>query len=819
MKTWLRSNEKAMYRMMNAALLTSMALLGTEAFLGTVDRVRLFTALGMAVLLTCMNFMEARGRMLGAAVLLGLACAGMTIAGWEESFAFLRGFLPWLLGGRAAAGAGGTMSSAAGSMSPGIGSMPPGAVPEEWIFGYGMLQSALLAAVCYAVEILFEKIPLLKRIFASVICAVLLAVMVMRWEVGHFAVVFLLTWVVLVCGEWIQSRWKKMRREGNTREAHTFWILPFLVLYLGLTAVMPMPEEPYDWMWAKNICNRIGDTFVTLTRNLKWGSREGFGVAFSGFSQEGTLGGDLRQDAEEAMSIRVQPDPGRGGPEHLYLTGSVADTFDGRSWSRQRQGLPGEAFLDTARTLYAVRCRSREYQKDYLKEVSLDIRYEDFNTGYLFAPLKAWRLEDQDGRTPDYVTQGEELHWKKQKGYGTEYRVQFFMMNLGRQEVDAFLEQTEAQTEEDRDIGKEVLQECIRRNGREFTVEEMEAYRESVYRDYLGGAELSPEVAGCLEEMTEGAGTRIEKLRAIERGLAALSYTLTPGDLPDWVTDGGKFLDFFLLESRQGYCTYFATAFVLLARAEGIPARYVQGYCVPVQEGRTSVYSGMAHAWPEAYLEGVGWIPFEPTPGYGERRYAPWEMEQPRDGACGTPAEPGRENGIGEGIGLAGAAGSETGAAAEEAPEEPGPEENAAGRSGGFPWKLPVLAALIVLSICGAFWILDGILYRHRYRKMGSEEKLRMQVFRNLEILRWFGLERKPWETLEEVAEKAGQLPGLESAAPLMFLPGYESAIYGGKQVSEEAIRDAAGEGEMLLKLLKARKRWAFYYCRLKLHW
>lgn len=842
MKRWLRSNEKAAYRMVNAALLTSMVLLGAEGFLGMGGRAPLLTALAMVAVFTCMNFTEARGRMFGAAVLLGLACAGMTIAGWEESFAFLGGFLPWLLGGRAGEGSEEAMP---------FGAVPvfTDTVPEAWIFGYGMLQAALIAAVCYAMEILLEKIPRLKRSFAAMICAVLLAAMALRWEISHLGVVFFLVWVVLVCGEWIQSRWEKVRREGNSREAHTLWIVPFVVLYLGLMAAMPVPEKPYDWIWAKNICNRIGDAFVTLTRNLKWGSREGFGVAFSGFSEDGTLGGDLRQNAEEAMWIWVQPGPERDGPEYLYLIGSAADTFDGRSWSRRRQGLSGEAFLDTAQTLNAVRHWNKKYQKDYLKEVVLDIRYEDFNTSFLFAPLKIWRLEGRDERAPEYISEGEELRWKKQKGYGTEYRVRYFMMNLGRQEVDFFLEQmseqalmseqrlmsgqslmsgqaldgrldrTLAQTEEDKDIWKDILQECKWHNGQEFTVEEIEAYKESVYRDYLGGAELSQEVAGCLKEMTEGAGTQIEKLRAIERGLAALSYTLTPGDLPEWVTDGGKFLDFFLLESRQGYCTYFATAFVLLARAEGIPARYVQGYCVPVQEGRTLVYSGMAHAWPEAYLEGVGWIPFEPTPGYGIRRYAPWEPAQPRDGGDGMLAgemELPDQRGGGEEIGTTQAADSETSDAAKGPLEEPQPEENASEQ--GFFWKLSGLAVLTVLLAGAAFWILDGIVYRRRYRKMGPEERLRIQVLQNLEILRWFGLERKPWETLQEVAERAGQLPGLESTVPLMSLQSYENAIYGGKQVSEEDTRDAVREGEALLKLLKGRKRWAFFYCCLKMH-
>ena len=39
----------------------------------------------------------------------------------------------------------------------------------------------------------------------------------------------------------------------------------------------------------------------------------------------------------------------------------------------------------------------------------------------------------------------------------------------------------------------------------------------------------------------------------------------------------------------------------------------------------------MAHAWPEVYIKGIGWLPFEPTPGYEELRYTPWEMREKKD--------------------------------------------------------------------------------------------------------------------------------------------------------------------------------------------
>ena len=99
-------------------------------------------------------------------------------------------------------------------------------------------------------------------------------------------------------------------------------------------------------------------------------------------------------------------------------------------------------------------------------------------------------------------------------------------------------------------------------------------------------------------------------------------YTLTPGATPD----GEDFIDCFLTEQKEGYCTYFATAGVELLRMFGFPARYVEGYMVlPSQLDNNSkngdlykikVQDRSAHAWAEIYLPSEGWIPVEFTPGY-----------------------------------------------------------------------------------------------------------------------------------------------------------------------------------------------------------
>lgn len=69
-------------------------------------------------------------------------------------------------------------------------------------------------------------------------------------------------------------------------------------------------------------------------------------------------------------------------------------------------------------------------------------------------------------------------------------------------------------------------------------------------------------------------------------------------------------------ETKEGYCTYFATTYAVLLREAGIPARYVEGFLVPAMPGGGSrIVSGeQAHAWTEVWFPGMGWIPFDATP-------------------------------------------------------------------------------------------------------------------------------------------------------------------------------------------------------------
>lgn len=88
-------------------------------------------------------------------------------------------------------------------------------------------------------------------------------------------------------------------------------------------------------------------------------------------------------------------------------------------------------------------------------------------------------------------------------------------------------------------------------------------------------------------------------------------YTLEPPPLP-----GSNGIDDFLFDTRQGFCEHYASAFVFLMRAAGIPARVVTGYQGGDYNALGDYYivrQSDAHAWAEVWLRGRGWVRIDPT--------------------------------------------------------------------------------------------------------------------------------------------------------------------------------------------------------------
>lgn len=134
---------------------------------------------------------------------------------------------------------------------------------------------------------------------------------------------------------------------------------------------------------------------------------------------------------------------------------------------------------------------------------------------------------------------------------------------------------------------------------------------------YLGLPSDFPFYASDLARaVTRGAVTRYEKARALQDWFRTqFNYSL------DTKAGHGDDALVSFLQSGEGYCEQFAGAYAAMARSLDIPARVAVGFTPgnedPDDPDVYHVLGRHAHAWPEVYFPGSGWVPFEPTPGRG----------------------------------------------------------------------------------------------------------------------------------------------------------------------------------------------------------
>lgn len=124
---------------------------------------------------------------------------------------------------------------------------------------------------------------------------------------------------------------------------------------------------------------------------------------------------------------------------------------------------------------------------------------------------------------------------------------------------------------------------------------------------------ISSSVTALAQSITAKASTPFGKALAIQDYLTGPTFsydTSVPG------SDSSDALAQFLLVTKRGFCQQFAASMAVLARIVGIPSRVAVGFTHGVRQpdGVWLVTTHDAHAWPELYFPGFGWLPFEPTP-------------------------------------------------------------------------------------------------------------------------------------------------------------------------------------------------------------
>lgn len=353
------------------------------------------------------------------------------------------------------------------------------------------------------------------------------------------------------------------------------------------------PKNDSDWRanWLVNFVEDFRDYFgLGVSAGPVQGS---FDFRVSGFNPlEQRLGGDVVLDNTTVMKVKTNTP--------VLLTGAVYDTYDGQKWY---DSYPLRRFRLTS--IFWQGKRREVFNMDMpsggnpAEELYSKITYPaDFDVSYLnhgrtlFTAGQVQSLESKSLDIADmFFNHQSELFMSKPQ-WSLSYKMHTIVFDRNLPDFDDNM----------------LLLESM-------TVDEADKNLEAIRSEYLQLPGSLPEsVYTAAENITKHCVTPYEKAKAIESWLAEnCTYTLSPGIPLEDVDFVSQFL-----QKREGYCVYYASAMTVLARASGLPARFVTGYALkrnPISTGNDSFLAtnATAHAWTEIYFRGIGWLPFDPT--------------------------------------------------------------------------------------------------------------------------------------------------------------------------------------------------------------
>ena len=299
------------------------------------------------------------------------------------------------------------------------------------------------------------------------------------------------------------------------------------------------------------------------------------------------------------------------------------------------------------------------------------------------------------------------------------------------------------------------------------------------------------------QQATKGARTAFDKAYAIQQWLSltgGFSYSLTSK-----AQDGPKGLVQFLTAAKSGYCQQFAIAMAVLARVLGIPSRVAIGYTAGTNQGGSlfQITTADAHAWPELYFQGAGWLRFEPTPAGdapGEGTATPPDYTFLQNPGGNTPTtEPGT---IGEvnphvATGVTGGAGAQHNP--KGSPGGTGPASRPGPRSTP-PWGL--IAALIALVALIAPAAVQPLVSRLRWlAASGDGGRARAAWLELRDILADFQMPAAGSESPRAVARRVEpRLPAGARAALTRIARAEERSRYATSPAGSETLRADTAE-------------------------
>ena len=566
----------------------------------------------------------------------------------------------------------------------------------------------------------------------------------------------------------------------SSEEAFPFFYFALLGI---LVAMLPMQREPINWTPVAEAGGRIFHRAQDMVNSAAYHLSPMWGGSYTaGYNSLEVSGGKIERSGRTEVILKTAQEP-----YYEYTDEETSEVMKVRRilYLAGGTGIDRPKLISFLRFLHANDV-DREYAALFSQLSEVEVEYAYLNTPDEIASVNAFLVYDGN-------SQNDTVH---KKGYRLTTR--YLDIDYGSPYLAGLIREAEASGRDESLSYEDACSYFMELYGVELgSFLTGDEYEEAVRVSY-GSADLSTDgVSAALQELadqiTRGVPGEYDKCRTIESYLRKYSYQTNAvgghDPLSTMSTPAGMadIADRFLFETGAGYCVHYTSSMIMLLRLSGIPARAVSGYryVYPFEKADAYEVSGnCAHIWPEAYIRGVGWVPFEPTGAYRTAEEYTWRRKPAAAGndsqSAYVPPVP----------------------APAQVPDVPD-DETLSGKTLNqavgiaLPIVLSILATLAVL-ILGTF-----AAAKVRYLHASPEKKLAMDV----DMIKK-GIRR---ESTEDFADR-GLLSDYIARAPEALKPDiqrvfdvYYRVVYGSSSVSAEENELAAGVREQLHAAAKKR--------------
>ncbi len=494
-------------------------------------------------------------------------------------------------------------------------------IRSQDISAASLLLIDLCLLICFSIPIyVLQKLKATRSL-----CSIALIIFIVGYGLKGkllplYGIIYALLYILLVLWETFIIRFIRHREIDSSRIMP--YLAPLLILYIFIAANMPVSDKPVTLH--TDIINGIKDAVTTLYSDIRYWMAPNNGeydVNMLGYSEDADFEGI--SEGKEKISLKVTSRKPLG--QTMYLRGNWKNIYTGQGWKEDVESTDifkqyPEDKLDWAELMYAMYRYDRFKTMDDLVCIdSIDITYQDIETSSIFLPLKCTNIKAS--MALDFASP-KNLNFGALTRSGNRYLLSNLKLNYNSDAWRDFVNSVTKYTYSsvnyvDMMEYRKLLSDHNITIGREcyFSNEDILAKRARYIKEQFVELpkELPERITSLTNQITKDCTTTVDKCAAIEAYLKKYTYTLRPPKIPE----GKDLVDYFLFDTKEGYCSYFATAMVVMLRTQGIPARYAQGFSFSTGTRPNSTYeisSTSSHAWVEAYEEGLGWMTYDPTP-------------------------------------------------------------------------------------------------------------------------------------------------------------------------------------------------------------